>query len=222
MRRNYCSLSLLKKSCSFIFGSLPYPCQLSERDAPLLFWNFSFEKFQKLKESTLETGLTMSKSLPWVLVCSLAHGDNDCFCTCFCTGELRKLLASFVAGSGAKNGGFIRKITPTAAESLVPKASVTQRKLQVIKSGSHKGKQGRRNRLCGGRVHSGNPMPGKAKHRPRWQGTWCLTVGYPYSSLFCYSYAARIPWEWWNSHNFSKHSCSCNNEPISLSVTSLT
>ncbi|XP_075283532.1 codanin-1 [Opisthocomus hoazin] len=46
-------------------------------------------------------------------------------------GELRKLLASFVAGSGAKNGGFVRKITPTAAESLVPKASVTQRKLQV-------------------------------------------------------------------------------------------
>ncbi|NXE15450.1 CDAN1 protein, partial [Lophotis ruficrista] len=46
-------------------------------------------------------------------------------------GELRKLLASFVAGSGAKNGGFIRKITPTAAESLAPKASITQRKLQV-------------------------------------------------------------------------------------------
>ncbi|XP_063187617.1 codanin-1 isoform X2 [Chroicocephalus ridibundus] len=46
-------------------------------------------------------------------------------------GELRKLLASFVAGSGAKNGGFVRKITPTAAESLAPKASVTQRKLQV-------------------------------------------------------------------------------------------
>ncbi|XP_009692970.1 PREDICTED: codanin-1, partial [Cariama cristata] len=45
--------------------------------------------------------------------------------------ELRKLLASFVAGSGAKNGGFIRKITPTAAESLAPKVSVTQRKLQV-------------------------------------------------------------------------------------------
>ncbi|TRZ26288.1 hypothetical protein HGM15179_000900 [Zosterops borbonicus] len=45
--------------------------------------------------------------------------------------ELRKLLASFVAGSGGKNGGFIRKITPTAAESLAPKASVTQRKLQV-------------------------------------------------------------------------------------------
>ncbi|XP_019352135.1 codanin-1 isoform X3 [Alligator mississippiensis] len=46
-------------------------------------------------------------------------------------GELRKLLASFVAGSGAKNGGFIRKITPTAAESLAPKPSVTQQKLQA-------------------------------------------------------------------------------------------
>ncbi|NXC16816.1 CDAN1 protein, partial [Corythaeola cristata] len=46
-------------------------------------------------------------------------------------GELRKLLSSFVAGSGAKNGGFVRKITPTAAESLAPKSSVTQRKLQV-------------------------------------------------------------------------------------------
>ncbi|NXW74318.1 CDAN1 protein, partial [Hirundo rustica] len=46
--------------------------------------------------------------------------------------ELRKLLASFVAGSGGKNGGFIRKITPTAAESLAPKASVTQRKLQQV------------------------------------------------------------------------------------------
>ncbi|XP_040529669.2 codanin-1 isoform X2 [Gallus gallus] len=46
-------------------------------------------------------------------------------------GELRKLLASFVAGSGVKNGGFIRKITPTAAESLAPKTSITQQKLQV-------------------------------------------------------------------------------------------
>ncbi|XP_019406890.1 PREDICTED: codanin-1 isoform X1 [Crocodylus porosus] len=46
-------------------------------------------------------------------------------------GELRKVLASFVAGSGAKNGGFIRKITPTAAESLAPKPSVTQQKLQA-------------------------------------------------------------------------------------------
>lgn len=67
----------------------------------------------------------------------LAYEVDDCFCMFSCTGELRKLLASFVAGSGAKNGGFIRKITPTAAESLAPKASVTQRKLQVMKLGSH-------------------------------------------------------------------------------------
>lgn len=113
----------------------------------------------------------------------------------FCTGELRKLLASFVAGSGAKNGGFIRKITPTAAESLAPKASVTQRKLQVLKLGSHKGKQGRRNCLCEGRVHSGILMPGKEKNGPRQQGTLCLTVGYPYSSFFCYSHVAGIPCE---------------------------
>ncbi|NXD70823.1 CDAN1 protein, partial [Eolophus roseicapillus] len=54
--------------------------------------------------------------------------DQQLLYTCW---ELRKLLASFVAGSGAKNGGFVRKITPTAAESLAPKASVSQRKLQV-------------------------------------------------------------------------------------------
>nr|XP_006135463.1 codanin-1 isoform X1 [Pelodiscus sinensis] len=47
-------------------------------------------------------------------------------------GELRKLLASFVAGSGSKNGGFIRKITPTATESLAPKPSITQQKLQQV------------------------------------------------------------------------------------------
>uniref|UniRef100_A0A8C9L0S1 Codanin 1 n=1 Tax=Serinus canaria TaxID=9135 RepID=A0A8C9L0S1_SERCA len=32
--------------------------------------------------------------------------------------ELRKLLASFVAGSGGKNGGFMRKITPTTLSEL--------------------------------------------------------------------------------------------------------
>lgn len=49
----------------------------------------------------------------------------------FVPGELKKLLSSFVSGSGGKNGGYIRKITPTAAESLVPKLSITQQKLQV-------------------------------------------------------------------------------------------
>uniref|UniRef100_A0A8C5MWA8 Codanin-1 C-terminal domain-containing protein n=1 Tax=Leptobrachium leishanense TaxID=445787 RepID=A0A8C5MWA8_9ANUR len=46
-------------------------------------------------------------------------------------GELRKLLSSFVAGSGSKNGGFIRKITPTAAEPLLTKPTLSQKKLQA-------------------------------------------------------------------------------------------
>ncbi|XP_056401807.1 codanin-1 isoform X2 [Hyla sarda] len=46
-------------------------------------------------------------------------------------GELKKLLVSFVAGCGAKNGGFIRKITPTAAEPLMPKPTLSQKKLQA-------------------------------------------------------------------------------------------
>ncbi|KAJ6634079.1 hypothetical protein lerEdw1_014156 [Lerista edwardsae] len=46
-------------------------------------------------------------------------------------GELRKLLSSFVLGSGGKNGGYIRKITPTTAESLALKPSITQQKLQA-------------------------------------------------------------------------------------------
>ncbi|XP_067894319.1 codanin-1 [Heterodontus francisci] len=45
--------------------------------------------------------------------------------------ELRKLLASYVAGSGVKNGGYMRKITPTAAEPLVPTLAQSQRRLQA-------------------------------------------------------------------------------------------
>ncbi|XP_072343780.1 codanin-1-like isoform X2 [Scyliorhinus torazame] len=45
--------------------------------------------------------------------------------------ELRKLLASYVAGSGVKNGGYIRKITPTAAAPLTPTLAQSQQKLQV-------------------------------------------------------------------------------------------
>ncbi|XP_043554322.1 codanin-1 isoform X1 [Chiloscyllium plagiosum] len=45
--------------------------------------------------------------------------------------ELRKLLASYVAGSGVKNGGYMRKITPTAAEPSVPTLVQSQQKLQV-------------------------------------------------------------------------------------------
>ncbi|KAG2457688.1 CDAN1 protein, partial [Polypterus senegalus] len=45
--------------------------------------------------------------------------------------EFRKLLAAFVAGSSSKNGGLIRKITPTAAEPFVPCISLSQQKLQI-------------------------------------------------------------------------------------------
>lgn len=107
-----------------------------------------------------------------------------------CTGELRKLLASFVAGSGGKNGGFIRKITPTAAESLVPKASVTQRKLQVMKLGSKKGQE--KFACVGIGLYSGLLMPGKERMDLGSRGTLCLTVRYLYSLFFCYSHVAGI------------------------------
>ncbi|OPJ82994.1 codanin-1 [Patagioenas fasciata monilis] len=79
-----------------------------------------------------QEGLMMDTVTPAQALDCVPLVDQQLLYTC-CPylGELRKLLASFVAGSGAKNGGFIRKITPTAAESLVPKPSVTQRKLQV-------------------------------------------------------------------------------------------
>uniref|UniRef100_A0A8C4KNM7 Codanin 1 n=1 Tax=Dromaius novaehollandiae TaxID=8790 RepID=A0A8C4KNM7_DRONO len=94
--------------------------------ASLLFRNFSFTETESIcsGDGTWLYGILS-------LDCSPAYGIDDCFCTFLFTGELRKLLASFVAGSGAKNGGFVRKITPTAAESLAPKPSVTQRKLQA-------------------------------------------------------------------------------------------
>ncbi|XP_023683181.1 codanin-1 isoform X2 [Paramormyrops kingsleyae] len=45
--------------------------------------------------------------------------------------EFRKLLAAFVAGSMAKSGGLIRKITPTSAEPRGPPAVRSQQKLQA-------------------------------------------------------------------------------------------
>ncbi|NXI40161.1 CDAN1 protein, partial [Galbula dea] len=79
-----------------------------------------------------QEGLLMDTATSAQALDSVPLVDQQLLYTC-CPylGELRKLLASFVAGSGAKNGGFVRKITPTAAESLASKASVTQRKLQV-------------------------------------------------------------------------------------------
>ncbi|XP_068607900.1 codanin-1 [Brachionichthys hirsutus] len=47
-------------------------------------------------------------------------------------GEFRKLLAAFVSGSAGKNGGAIRKITPTSAELRdTPATNRSQQKLQV-------------------------------------------------------------------------------------------
>lgn len=154
---------------------------------PLLFWSFSC-------------------GISWVfdLFCCLWG-----WCMFIHAGELRKLLASFVAGSGAKNGGFIRKITPTAAESLAPKASVTQRKLQVMKFRSHKWNQGRRNCLHG--IHSDILMFGKEKYGPGQQGKLCLTVKYSYFLLFWLNCVAVLPRERWNPEKFSKHSCDQNN-----------
>ncbi|POI35554.1 hypothetical protein CIB84_000694 [Bambusicola thoracicus] len=84
------------------------------------------------KEMSFLNKLLILAVLGWLFQDPVPLVDQQLLYTC-CPylGELRKLLASFVAGSGVKNGGFIRKITPTAAESLAPKTSITQRKLQV-------------------------------------------------------------------------------------------
>lgn len=47
------------------------------------------------------------------------------------TGELRKLLASWVSGSSGRSGGFVRKITPTTTTSLGSLPPKTSQGLQV-------------------------------------------------------------------------------------------
>jgi codanin-1 len=47
------------------------------------------------------------------------------------TGELRKLLASWVSGSSGRSGGFVRKITPTTTSSLGALPLQTSQGLQV-------------------------------------------------------------------------------------------
>uniref|UniRef100_A0A8C6YR72 Codanin 1 n=1 Tax=Nothoprocta perdicaria TaxID=30464 RepID=A0A8C6YR72_NOTPE len=92
------------------------------------------------KEMSFLNKLLILAVLGWLFQVSVSCVSEDSvplvdqqllYTCCPYLGELRKLLASFVAGSGTKNGGFIRKITPTAAESLAPKPSATQRKLQA-------------------------------------------------------------------------------------------
>ncbi|XP_070613852.1 codanin-1 isoform X1 [Erythrolamprus reginae] len=88
--------------------------------------NLFFVGEVRLEEFSLESVTTVQDldSVPLV--------DQQLLYTC-CPylGELRKLLSSFVLGSGGKNGGYIRKITPTATEALAPKPSLTQQKLQA-------------------------------------------------------------------------------------------
>ncbi|KAM4014587.1 codanin-1 [Anomaloglossus baeobatrachus] len=77
-----------------------------------------------------EISVEMLVSIPGLDSVSLVDQQLLYNC-CPYIGELKKLLVSFVAGCGAKNGGFIRKITPTAAEPLVPKPTLSQKKLQA-------------------------------------------------------------------------------------------
>ncbi|XP_026526834.1 codanin-1 [Notechis scutatus] len=88
--------------------------------------NLFFAGEVRLDELSLES-LTTSQALD-----SVPLVDQQLLYTC-CPylGELRKLLSSFVLGSGGKNGGYIRKITPTATEALAPKPSLAQQKLQA-------------------------------------------------------------------------------------------
>lgn len=57
------------------------------------------------------------------------------------TGELRKLLASWVSGSSGRSGGFVRKITPTTTTSLGTLPPKTSQGLQVRAKGREMGRQ---------------------------------------------------------------------------------
>lgn len=57
------------------------------------------------------------------------------------TGELRKLLASWVSGSSGRSGGFVRKITPTTTTSLGTLPLKTSQGLQVRAKDRETGRQ---------------------------------------------------------------------------------
>ncbi|XP_014050869.2 codanin-1 [Salmo salar] len=88
-----------------------------------LFFSTDFTVDVELEES--QTNVQGLDCLPLV--------DQQLLYTC-CPflGEFRKLLAAFVAGSSARGGGLIRKITPTSAELRgTPIITRSQQKLQV-------------------------------------------------------------------------------------------
>uniref|UniRef100_A0A3B3S8G3 Codanin 1 n=1 Tax=Paramormyrops kingsleyae TaxID=1676925 RepID=A0A3B3S8G3_9TELE len=79
-----------------------------------------------------QEGVQQAVFMYFVLQDGLPLVDQQILYTC-CPylSEFRKLLAAFVAGSMAKSGGLIRKITPTSAEPRGPPAVRSQQKLQA-------------------------------------------------------------------------------------------
>ncbi|XP_031436332.1 codanin-1 [Clupea harengus] len=90
---------------------------------PVFPEDVAFSEELDFGEETLDSSQGLD-SLPLV--------DQQLLYTC-CPflGELRKLLAAFVAGSTAKSGGLLRKITPTSAEPRDPPTTRSQQKLQM-------------------------------------------------------------------------------------------
>ncbi|XP_038637984.1 codanin-1 isoform X2 [Scyliorhinus canicula] len=82
---------------------------------------FNEENFDGFELSVLDRGLDSVQLVDQQLL----------YLCCPYLSELRKLLASYVAGSGVRNGGYIRKITPTAAAPLIATLAQSQQKLQV-------------------------------------------------------------------------------------------
>ncbi|XP_015206536.2 codanin-1 [Lepisosteus oculatus] len=101
----------------------------------VLGWLFQIPAFPEelFFGSEFEEGLkTMERSAASEGLDCLSLVDQHLLYTC-CPylSEFRKLLAAFVAGSTAKNGGIIRKITPTSAEPQQPPVPLSQQKLQA-------------------------------------------------------------------------------------------
>ncbi|MBN3296133.1 CDAN1 protein, partial [Amia calva] len=101
----------------------------------VLGWLFQIPAFPE----DLFFGSDFEKDAETVEKCASSQG-LDClplvdqhllYTCCPYLSEFRKLLAAFVAGSTAKNGGLIRKITPTSAESIGPPTPLSQQKLQA-------------------------------------------------------------------------------------------
>ncbi|KAL4656166.1 codanin-1 [Arapaima gigas] len=87
-----------------------------------LFFHSDFE---------LETEMTEDPTAAQGLDCLPLVDQQLLYSCCPYLSEFRKLLAAFVAGSTAKSGGLIRKITPTSAEPRESVPDRSQQKLQL-------------------------------------------------------------------------------------------